>query len=193
MFEQLNIKIFNIINHFAGSNIFLDNIGIIFAKYMPIIFIIFLLYLWFNKKRNKNIALYSGYSAVVGLFFNYLITVFYFHPRPFMEHIGTLLIKHSSDTSFPSDHTTFMLSIAILLLYFKNTRKAGTVLFVIGFIGGVARVYSGVHFPLDILGSVVVSIIATSLIFIFKGKLERLNKIIIGLYCKIIRNKNVNT
>ena len=189
IFDQLNIKIFSAINNFAGNNIILDKSGIILAKYLPIIFILFLIYLWFKNKNAKNITLFSGYSAILGILVNFLITLFYFHPRPFMDNIGKLLIKHVSETSFPSDHTTFMLSIAFMFLYFKKVRKLGIILSIFGLIGGVARIYCGVHYPFDIIGSIIVAIISSGIIFLFKEKLQGLNNIIINLYFKVLNYK----
>ncbi len=186
MLNQLNIKIFNLINHFAGNNVILDKFGIVIAEYLPIIFILFLLYLWFNKNNHKNFALYSMYSAAIGILLNFLITLFYFHPRPFMDHIGKLLIKHPPETSFPSDHTTFMLSIAFMLLYFKKTRKAGIILSLLGIAGGIARIYSGLHYPFDILGSIIAAIISSGIIIFFKEKLQKFNNKIIK-FCIIFK------
>ncbi len=187
--NQLNIKIFNAINRFAGKTVFLDKFGIIMAKYSPIVFIFALLYYWFKDKEYKNISLYSGYSAVLGISLNFLITLFYFHPRPFMEHIGVLLINHKPETSFPSDHTTFMLSIGFMFLYFKKTRNLGIVLSVLGLAGGTARIYSGLHYPFDILGSVLVAIISSYIIFLSRKKLQKLNILIIDLYYKVSKFK----
>ncbi len=187
LFNQLNVGLFNLINYFAGRNVFLDKIGIVLAKYSPIIFVLFLLYLWFGKKENKNIGLFSGYSAVLGLLLNFSITLFYFHPRPFMDHIGTLLIDHSAETSFPSDHTTFMLSVAFMLLYFKKTRKVGILLAVFGFIGGLARVFCGVHYPFDIFGSIFVAMFSSYMIFLSLGRLQKFNDLIINLYSKVLK------
>ena len=187
MFSQLNVEIFNVINHFAGNNILLDRLGILAAKYFPIIFILFLIYLWF--KKNKIVTLYSGYSATLGILLNFLITSFYFHPRPFMDKIGTLLIKHKPETSFPSDHTTFMLSIAFMLLYFKETRKASIILSVLGILGGIARIFCGLHYPFDILGSSFVALVSSFIIFTLKNKLQRFNSLIISSYSKIVKNE----
>jgi membrane-associated phospholipid phosphatase len=51
------------------------------------------------------------------------------------------------------------------MIYFKETRIVGIGLFILGLIGGFARVLSGVHFPLDILGSIIVSIFASIMIY----------------------------
>ena len=190
MLDQINIIMFRAINHFAGNNIFMDKLGILTAKYLPIVFILFLIYLWFSKNKNKEPALYSGYSAILGLLLNFFITLFYFHPRPFVDKIGTLLINHVPDSSFPSDHTTFMLSITFMLLYFKKTRKAGLILSVLGILGGIARIFCGLHYPFDIIGSFLVAIISSGLIFIFREQIHKFNKQIISLYYRILKIKN---
>lgn len=187
MLNQINIDVFNSINHFAGSNVLLDNTAILIANYLPIFFILVLIYLWFRKTEVRNLVLFSIYASILGLALNYLISLFYFHPRPFMDKIGILLIKHACDTSFPSDHTTFMLSIAFMFLYFKKTRATGLILSILGLIGGISRIFTGLHYPLDIIGSLLVAIIATSIIFYMKTKLIKINKIILSIYYKFIK------
>ncbi|MCK5098087.1 MAG: undecaprenyl-diphosphatase, partial [Desulfobacteraceae bacterium] len=173
MLNKINIEFFNAINIFASNNEIVDLFAIFAAKYSPFIFILWLLFLWFKKSKTKrgsykNIVLLSTYSAIVGISLNFIIANLYFHPRPFMMKIGTLLISHAPETSFPSDHTTFLFSIALMLVCFAETRKSGLMLLVLSLIGGVARVFCGVHFPLDIVGSIIVSILASSFIFLIK-------------------------
>ncbi len=161
------------------------------AEYLPFLFIAVLIYLWFYQKvGGKRISLYAGYSAVLGVVFNLLITVFYFHPRPFMDKIGTTLINHVPETSFPSDHTTFMLSVATTLLIIKETRKIGIILCFFGIIGGLSRVFCGIHYPLDILGSLAVALVSSSLVLTFSTKLEIINKFIINAYSQIVKKRS---
>ena len=180
MLNQLNIFLFETINNFAGHSNLLDNIGIALAKYLPYVFIITLIYLWLQKNKIRNIILYSGYATILGLIINRLITLVYFHPRPFMDHLGTAILKHAPESSFPSDHTTLMLSIAFMFLYFKKTRTIGIILSGLGILGGLARIYVGVHYPLDIAGSIIVSLISTGLIFSLRLKLSKLNKLLLN-------------
>ncbi len=186
MIEGINITLFHFINQFAGLNPITDTLAVIIANYMPLVIILGLAYLWIRKGKNtRDIVLYGIYAALIGLVLNYVIGLIYFHPRPFMIPTGTLLFQFPSETSFPSDHTTLMVSLSLMLMYFKETRSAGVVLLILGLIGGFARVFSGVHFPLDILGSVIVSIIATAFIYHFRNKLWPLNNLIIGSYLKL--------
>ncbi|MGB7968468.1 MAG: undecaprenyl-diphosphatase [Methanobacterium sp.] len=186
MIEQINIALFHLINQYAGINPIFDSIVIFAAEYMPIIVILFMLYLWIRKgDRTHDILLYSIYAGITGLIINYLIGLVYFHPRPLMLHLGTQLFAYPTDSSFPSDHTTLMVSIALMLIYFRETRIYGVIILILGLIGGFARVFSGIHFPFDIFGSVIVAIISSALIFYFKENFNPLNNLIKQIYSKI--------
>lgn len=177
MIEKFNISIFKYINHFAGVNNILDIFAVIAAKYLVFVFILWLFYLWLKKeKKYKIIALYSGYSVALGMLLNSLISFFYYHPRPFMIPVGILLVHHVPESSFPSGHTTFTLSIALMLVYFKETRSTGLILSILGFVVGLARIFCGVHFPMDIIGSIGVALVASFIIYLLKNKLEIFNR-----------------
>ena len=184
--ENINKKLFTLINSFASENLFLDNLAIILAKLTPYFFITILFYLWFSNKKNE--ALFAGYSATLGVLINILIGLFYFHPRPFDVNLGITLIKHSSDSSFPSDHTTFTLSIALMLLSFNSAKKLSLFLVILALLCGVSRIYVGIHWPFDIVGAVIVSFVSVISINKFKEKLFILNNFLIKLWEKLIKN-----
>ncbi len=193
MIEQINITLFHLINQYAGVNPSIDIIAVFMAQYMPVVIILVLAYLWIkNGNKHRNIVLYGIYASIIGLAINLIIGLIYFHPRPFMIQMGTQLFQYPAETSFPSDHTTFMISMALMLIYFKETRMVGIGLFILGLTGGFARVFSGVHFPFDILGAIVVSIFSSILIYQFKDRLSPLNNTITRIYNKIIyKIKNI--
>lgn len=172
----MNKDIFLFLNSFAGQNHLLDMIFISFAKGMPYLFILIEVYLYFFAKR-KNEAIYAFFSVIVALILNQIISLLYFHNRPFMDGIGTLLIKHSPDSSFPSDHTAFLFAIAFSLFFSKI--KYSSLLLIIAFIGGLARVFVGVHYPFDIIGGVFTGFLGAGVIYIFRERLKRINEIII--------------
>jgi len=158
---------------------------VLFANDLPLVFAAVLLWLWFRPagdSNRRNAAFFAGYIMLLGLAMNLLLTAMYFHPRPFMDHLGTLLMPHVPETSFPSDHTTLMVSVSFGLLLFAVTRKIGLVLLVLGVLGGLARVYCGVHYPFDILGSIAVSIVAGIVIFALRKPLLHFNHRLFSLY-----------
>lgn len=76
----------------------------------------------------------------------------YVDHRPFTDYKLTQLISHAAGKSFPSDHTTATTAIALGLLFFTKFKKIGVLLLAVAFIIGFARIFTGVHYPIDILG-----------------------------------------
>jgi undecaprenyl-diphosphatase len=80
--------------------------------------------------------------------------------RPFTTHPGLhRLIAHEPGQSFPSDHSTAAFALAFATFAFISHRW-GAVLVGAALLIGFSRVYSGVHYPGDILGSLIVAAIA---------------------------------
>ncbi len=164
--EEFNVSTFRLINQYAGLNSLLDTILISVAEAMPYVFMLIIMYLWFDVNLEKKRASFnSGLSVLLGMFISYVISLFYHHPRPFVDNLGIQLIEHAPDSSFPSDHTTFIFSISVMLLFNRATRLIGSVLCVFSFISGMSRVFGGVHFPFDILGAILVAIFSSVLVF----------------------------
>ena len=65
----------------------------------------------------------------------------------------TLLIKRQSDFSFPSGHTIASFEAAVVLL--KNSKKMGIPALIIAILVSFSRLYLYVHYPSDVLVSVV--------------------------------------
>jgi len=170
--EQLNIALFTSINQFAGQNQLLDYISILFAEGMPYGFIILVITIWFrSNKQIKRYLIGATLTSIIGITINHFIAQVYFHPRPFMSNLGTTLVEHTANSSFPSDHTTFMFCIATSLLFYQTMRKWALALTILALIGGLSRVYIGVHFPFDIAAAFVVSAISAMVVHSIRHKL----------------------
>lgn len=104
----------------------------------------------------RQAMMIAAITALLGLFLNQCIGLFYWHPRPFMVPIGHTLIQHAPDSSFPSDHLTFWWGIAFSLWSQKYSRLGGA-LALAGLPIAWARVYLGVHFPFDMAGAACVA------------------------------------
>lgn len=73
-----------------------------------------------------------------------------YESRPFVSHEGTVqLISHAADNSFPSEHATAEATVAVIGAL--AWRRWAAVFLGLAAIGGMARVYVGVHYPADIL------------------------------------------
>ena len=103
----------------------------------------------------------AGLAASIGLVLNQIIRSFWVHPRPFAAGFGQQFLAHTPDASFPSDHGTILFAIALALLLSKS--RFGAAALVVALATAWARVYLGVHWPLDMVGSFAVALIAAPL------------------------------
>ncbi|OEY67302.1 undecaprenyl-diphosphatase [Marinobacter sp. X15-166B] len=174
--DSFNVSVFLAINQFAGTHGLADAIAIVLAEAMPYAFILVLMAVWFGAAAEKRkVSMNAGFSVLLALLVSYFIGMVYFHPRPFMENLGTPLLQHAPDTSLPSDHATFLFAIAFTFLFSPRTRGLGVVLGAFACLGGVARVYAGVHFPMDVLSAALVGVFAASSVCFLSSKTEGLN------------------
>jgi undecaprenyl-diphosphatase len=134
-------------------------------------------------KYNKIALLEATQAMIIGLVVNQLIGHFYFHPRPYMIGLCTPLFPHGPETSFPSDHATLMFAAAFYLLMARNWSTSGILLLVAAILTAWGRVYSGIHFPFDMAGSLVAGLSSVGLVHWLAGRLRPLNeKLIQVLY-----------
>ncbi|KTD36584.1 Undecaprenyl-diphosphatase BcrC [Legionella nautarum] len=164
--EQLNVGLFHAIN--ANANV--QGIGlwlaIFSAKYFIYVaeFGLIGLWIWGDIKTRKTVV-FAFLCSALGISIDWLIGTVYFHPRPFELGLGHTLMYHAADSSFPSDHTTSLATLSFMFLWRESGRSIiGLLLLFVTLLVGWARVYVGIHFPFDILGSLVVSFIATIII-----------------------------
>lgn len=87
-----------------------------------------------------------------------LFRFFFDKPRPFQALDIESLVTSASTSSFPSGHIAFIVPLAITLWYIN--KKAGIWSFVGVTLMGISRVVAGVHWPTDILGGVLIGVVA---------------------------------
>jgi undecaprenyl-diphosphatase len=151
---SVDYSLFRAINGLAGRSRALDEMMISLAKYSPLIFAAVLVALWVTwSHRNQRGALLAGISALVALGLGQLVGMALPRERPYLTHRVALLITHSPDTSFPSDHTTLAFAIAMVIVLFN--RRLGLALLAFGLVVAYARVFVGAHYPGDVLGGAV--------------------------------------
>lgn len=126
--------------------------------------------LYIADKRNfyQNLGLFAGaliLSALVARILKYLVD----RPRP-LKDMANLIDAHRvyihvigkslRETSFPSGHTVSAFSAATFLSgLFK---RWALLFFSIAMLTGISRIYVGAHFPLDVLGGILIGTSITS-------------------------------
>lgn len=160
---SIDYRVFQAINGAAGKNGVLDALMIACAKYSPIILALTLAGLWITwNPRNQRVAMLAGVSTLIALGIGQMIGIAFPRERPYLAHRATLLITHSPDTSFPSDHATLAFAVGVMVWQFN--RRLGTVLLLFGALTAFARVFVGAHYPSDVLGGAVLGGVASLLI-----------------------------
>ena len=163
--NALNQAVFLAINAGAGTPVGWIDAAIIAAEYFILLLPVLLLALWFwGGAARRSVAFKALVVALIALGVNLAIGALWPQPRPFMLGVGHTWIVHAADASFPSDHMTVFISIGFTLILAASTRVLGALVLLGALAVAWARVFLGVHFPLDMLGSVGVAAGSTALV-----------------------------
>jgi len=162
----MNTDIFLKINSWAGQNMWLDRLMIFSANNLGYILVGLVIVVCFlSRSKYREILILSIGSAVMARFgIVTLIRFSYYHPRPFLvlQNVHQLL-SHDTESSFPSGHAAFYFALATTL-YFYN-KKIGVIALILSGLMGFARVFTGLHWPLDIVTGVVVGVVTALLLY----------------------------
>lgn len=152
--EVWNRALFLQINGENDTPAWLVHVAIGMADYLIFLIPILLLCLWFwGSHERRSLAIKACLVTLLALGANQVIGLLWQHPRPFMIGLGHTWIPHAADSSFPSDHMTVFSSIGLTLL-FDGAPLVAVVTLLVGLCVAWARVFLGVHFPLDMAGAV---------------------------------------
>lgn len=170
----MDLKVLNYVNQFAGRWAWLDLAGQFFAENAIVVLFALVLLFWFfdkdtQKKKNRYAVILALESIIIGRgILTVLIRSFLPRVRPFVENHITLLINQSPlEASFPSGHAVMAFTLSLPFLIYN--RKAGIWFFLLAVLISVSRVFAGVHYPSDILGGFVLSLIVVLFLNYFRN------------------------
>ena len=151
----------------------MDTLIVIGAKYLiyVIAFLAVIATLLSVRAVRYNIIKLALLSFPIAFLVAVIAGHLFYDTRPFVvEHVKPL-IPHEADNGFPSDHTLFAMVAAATIFVYR--RKLGVFLGILAVLVGVSRVFAKVHYPLDIIGSIVIAIAATCIAWIILRKFFR--------------------
>jgi undecaprenyl-diphosphatase len=162
--EAFNQTLFLTINATPSTPASLLDIARFIADYLIYLVPLSLTAMWLSgDAHRRETALHACCAALLALGINQVIGLLWPHPRPFVMGIGHTFLDHVPDSSFPSDHGTIFACVALTLLL-NGVRRLGIAIVLAGLAVAWARVFVGVHFPLDMMGAVVVASVAIFLL-----------------------------
>ena len=160
--------VFRWINGFVGTWPWFDNVMRLLVSdfFLPVLIAAATLSLWFmgrtmkERLQNQMGFIYAGAGAgFVNLFIRF-INEHLARARPFVTlHDVNVLFYRPTDPSFPSNAAAFAFAMAAGV--WLVNRKMGMVVGVGAVLFAFARVYAGMHFPLDVVGGALIGILVT--------------------------------
>lgn len=163
--------LFEYIHGLSNHYYLLDQLMIFSARYLILISFILTLGSIRGSVNNKKAFLLSIFSLGISLILVEVIRMIYYQPRPFLELNFIPLIPPIQEASFPSEHTISAFTLAWSYLIYRS--KLGRTLLVFASLIGFSRIYVGVHYPLDILGGVLISLFVVLFLHHFHKLLKR--------------------
>jgi len=141
---------FQFINHLAVTIPFLNPLMRFLAQDAEYLFYFGIVIYWFTRiQTNRRMVASALLSACAALGIGGVISHFYYRDRPFVDHVVIQLIQHPANASFPSDHATGAFVIATAIWMYR--KKDGIVWLALAALIALSRVWTGVHYPLDVI------------------------------------------
>ncbi len=172
----LDIALFNLINGFATRVPVLDQVMRLFVNdyLVPTALCLLAAALWFLGQDKE--ARLANRRAVVSMVVAVLLAntlvklcnLVYFRPRPFSVQEVNLLFYRPSDSSLPSNPAA--VGFAFAGVGWQTDRRLGALMGVLAGLFGFARVYCGVHYPLDVVAGALTGLLSAYVV----GKARRL-------------------
>ena len=159
-------KIFFSLYNLAQKNRCLGEIALFATKASSKVFFVVYaaLLIYLGLQRDVKTLIVCVVIPLIALFVTLLIRKIVHRPRPYQTFDIDIRVEKKGKFSFPSNHSASAGIIAITCLYCYV--PLGIVMCILVLLTGTSRVFSGVHYPSDVLAGFVLSSVI-GLIYIF--------------------------
>ena len=166
LLEKVDFALFEIINGLAGQSNAIDKLFSILASdyLIPVGMGLILYFSWFDagnieqRAHKQRTVIASIVHMAVASLSILIINQLFFRERPFTSNEVNLIFYAPTDSSFPSNTAAGTLGIALPFI-FSRGKSTGLTLLGMSFMLSLARVYVGVHYPGDIIGGYMASLL----------------------------------
>lgn len=179
--QSWDLKILLKLNHAFANAGFLNRF---FAEYLTYFLPLILLAVWFYSEKTKKPAIRAFFAVILAwpilaTTIGHLIN----RARPFESGGVQELIFHRPTVSFPSDHAAALFAVA-MSFWFSGAKKLSYLMFTIAILVSFFRVATGIHWPTDILGGLVIGLLSAWIIRLFDRHLDRVYEWVIKIMKK---------
>jgi undecaprenyl-diphosphatase len=181
--ENIDIAVTQVINGWSGHWTALDAFMVLATQWGVPLMIAAVALTWWQgggDRAERHVTVCAGLSFLLGLAMNQLILLFFHRMRPYDAGLTHLLISPSADPSFPSDHATASMAIALTFLLHGRSLKAILSLAAAAIVA-VSRIFVGTHYASDILGGLATAVLACLLVKTLYRERSRLDHFVTGL------------
>ena len=159
LLSQTDYHLFQIINNLAGTFTSINPWMRFLSEDGEYLFYVGILLYWFIPAvMNRRMVVQSLVAACLSLGVGGLLSRFFYRDRPFVTHVVFQLIQHPANASFPSDHATGAFVIASTIWLYR--KKAGTIWLIVAECIAISRVWTGVHYPFDVVAGAILGILS---------------------------------
>lgn len=174
----IDIAMFEFVYKLRETLGFLNPIMIMLAEFLPFLLAGYMVARWFvndNRQKTRRMLACAFVSFAIAAVLCKVAGVFVYHTQPFasLENVEKLVNKEVGN-SFPSDHTALYFSVLYTFFMFSKSKHRFWYI-VVAALGGLARVWVGVHYPLDVIVAALIGIISAIVVANTLGKSKILN------------------
>lgn len=185
MFEAIgraDVGLFYWLHSLSGWPV-LDTAMVLMARWMPAVTLLTLSVLWFwpGKERDESriTVILTVLAILVALGANAGPGLFHYRPRPYLEYVVEPLLSANPTNAFPSEHSAGSAAFSSALS--MQSRQLGLVAWALTWGTMLGRVYSGVHYPLDVFVGACVGWAAGALVRTCRTELRPFAQRLMGL------------
>lgn len=167
---------FDTVQSWTGNPL-VDELMVLIATYLILVIPLSLVVLWLAGYRQPSFTIFV--ITILSIAIAQLLGLGFYHEPPHLQGYETIL-ENDPENAFPSNHAAAIFGFAAGTVVVRYRRFAA-VATIVAIMIGVARVYTGLHFPVDIAGGAAAALIAGVVLLSLQPYVEALAAIAIEI------------